>query len=367
MRATKLELTDFRNYTAQSVSFGEGINVFYGNNAQGKTNLLEGIFLFSMGKSNRTGRVSELIRNGAGEAKLNLSFRDGDRDMEAEIRLYRDRRKVISINGVPIQRSSELVGRFRVVYFGPEYLSLVKEGPAGRRRNLDIFISQIKPRYFSALSDVKKIIESKNALLKLERPNQTMLDILNDKLASGAAELIVQRAGYIAALSETAKEIQSHISGGTEELTMTYQSCIGAAEGLPLAEVQKRLRQKLEESKRRESELRESVIGPHREDILYAINGYDARAYASQGQQKTIVLVQKLSEVALMQKETGDLPVLLLDDIMSELDKTRRGFILNHIRDMQIFITCTDMDDLGANQTDIRLFPVQGGTVTEGE
>ncbi len=362
MQAKELTLTNFRNYERAHLSFTDGINILHGDNAQGKTNILEAVYLFSMGKSNRAHRDGELILHGQPTADLSLTFLDSQRESRADIRLFRSRRKQISVNEIPVRKNSELVGRFRVVYFGPEYLGLVKEGPKARRKNMDIVISQLKPSYFSALTDMKKIVESKNALLKMEHPNQAMLEIMNEKLTAVSAEIIACRSQYIQKIGALAKEIQGEISMGKEDLSLTYQSSVGEATALSKEEIAEKLRTKLSDAWQRELDLRESVIGPHREDIDYAINGKEAKAFASQGQQKTIVLVQKLAEVHLMEQETGELPVLLLDDIMSELDKKRQGFILNHIRDMQILITCTDVDGFDLDK-DAKLFSVENGTI----
>ncbi len=363
MLAKELALKNFRNYTEQEIAFGDGINIIYGDNAQGKTNILEAVYLFSMGKPSRARKDVELIRYGEERTDLSLSFADARRESKAEISLFSNRRKTVTVNGVPVRKNSELIGRFRVVCFGPEYLGLVKEGPKGRRKNMDILISQLRPRYFSALGDAKKIVESKNALLKMPNPNRAMLEILNEKLASVSAEVIACRAEYINKIAGLAREIQHEISGGREDLKVKYQSCIGDARGLSREEIKEKISTKLTEAVARELELRESVIGPHREDIGYDINEKEAKVFASQGQQKTVVLVQKLAEVELMRQETGEYPVLLLDDIMSELDKNRRGFILNHIRDIQILITCTDLEDFAVDGG-TRLFYIENGTIT---
>lgn len=360
MQAERLELKNFRNYTQQTLEFGEGINIFCGDNAQGKTNILEAVYLFSMGKASRARRDGELIRHGQETAELKLDFSDQERKCHGEIELFKNRRKSIRVNDIPIRKNSELVGRFRVVYFGPEYLGLVKEGPKPRRQNTDILISQLRPRYFSALSDLKKIVESKNALLKMERPNMAMLEILNEKLAAISAEVIAYRTVYLNRIGTIAGAIQRDISGGSEELEVRYISCIGETDGVEIPELKEKLARRLEEVRSRELDSRESVVGPHREDVGYYINGREAKLYASQGQQKTIVLVQKLAEVTLMQEETGELPVLLLDDIMSELDKKRRGFILNHIQKMQMLITCTDVEGFSLG-SETRLFTVENG------
>lgn len=362
MRVKKLTLTDFRNYREQTLEFGEGVNILYGDNAQGKTNVLEAIYLFSMGKANRAHRDAELIRHGQEKAELSLEFFDGERDCIAEVALFKNRRKTVTLNEVPVRKNSELVGRFRVVYFGPEYLGLVKEGPKMRRKNFDILISQLRPRYFAALADAKKLIDSKNALLKMEKPNIAMLEIINEKLAGVSAELIAYRTEYVKKIGTHAAALQKEISGGKEDLELKYQSCIGETEGLSVQEIKEKVLQKFADVQRRELDARETVAGPHREDIAYVIGGQDAKLYASQGQQKTVVLSQKLAEVALISQETGDLPVLLLDDIMSELDKKRQSFILNHIREMQILITCTDVDGFRMDG-DVTLFHVEEGRV----
>ncbi len=251
------------------------------------------------------------------------------------------------MNDIPVRRNSELIGRFNVVYFGPEYLGMVKEGPGKRRRNLDVLISQLKPAYFSALSDLRKIVESKNAILKMQNPNATMLGIMNEKLINISAVLIKYRSRYIKEIGEIAAEIQKKISGDKETLTVRYVSCIGAADGLDEAEIKRRMAEKIEKNSEREKTRMETLISPHRDDIIYEINGKEAKAYASQGQQKTIVLVEKLAEVELISREIGESPVLLLDDIMSELDKKRQAFILSNIKGMQIIITCTDIEEFG--------------------
>lgn len=347
MRANRLYLSNFRNYEEQSVEFSPGINVIFGDNAQGKTNILEAVHMFSLGKSNRTHRDSELIRHGETSAKIELEFEGGGREFEAVVEIVRNKGKSIKVNDIPVRRNSELIGRFNVVYFGPEYLGMVKEGPGKRRRNLDVLISQLKPAYFSALSDLRKIVESKNAILKMQNPNATMLGIMNEKLINISAVLIKYRSRYIKEIGEIAAEIQKKISGDKETLTVRYVSCIGAADGLDEAEIKRRMAEKIEKNSEREKTRMETLISPHRDDIIYEINGKEAKAYASQGQQKTIVLVEKLAEVELISREIGESPVLLLDDIMSELDKKRQAFILSNIKGMQIIITCTDIEEFG--------------------
>ncbi len=356
MIVKKLRLEDFRNYENQEIEFGSGINVIYGNNAQGKTNILEAVHMFSLGKSNRTSKDAELIRHGAASSKIYMEYSAYDRDSFFEISLHRGKRKSIIYNDIPVRKNSELLGRFNVVYFGPELLGLVKDGPKGRRRNLDMLISQLRPNYFSCITGLKRVVESKNALLKMENPNRTLLDVMNEKLVGLSAELILYRIEFIRRIEEIAREIQLDISSGKEELSVKYMSCIGriATEENPdRKEIISRFCERLNASAAREMEYGETIVSPHRDDIAFEINGKDARSFASQGQQKTIVLVEKLAEVRLIREEINETPVLLLDDIMSELDRKRRQFVMANIDDMQIMITCTDLDEFSESLNSI--------------
>lgn len=360
MKAEHLELKNFRNYESQKLDFADGVNVIYGDNAQGKTNILEAVYFFAMGKSNRARRDAELIRHGFDNAKIMLKFSDSQRSNIAEAEIYRDKRKIIRVNEIPIRRNSELVRRFNVVYFGPEYLGLVKEGPRIRRQTIDVLISQIKPGYLGALSELRKIIESKNALLRMEHPNLTMLDIMDEKLADISTSIILYRSLYISRVGRLAAEVQKDISGGKERLELRYNCCIGDATGLSAEDIGKMLRNRIAEARTREMRLGETVVGPHREDIDFLVNDTEAKFYASQGQQKSIVMAEKLAEVELIKAEAGEIPVLLLDDIMSELDRSRREYILGAMRDIQILITCTDTDGMTV-PPDARRIEVSGG------
>lgn len=369
MKINKLGLSDFRNYHDETVEFGSGVNIICGDNAQGKTNILEAVHMFSMGKSNRTPRDFELIRHGSQRAEIEMEYSAFERECELKICLDKGKRKSILYNDIPLKRISELLGKFNAVYFGPELLDLVKNGPGGRRRNIDMLISQLRPNYFSAVSELRKITDSKNALLKMQSPNKTMLEIMNKKLTDVSSEIISYRCEFVKRLEEIAREIQLDISGGSEELSYRYMSSIGriSSEEVPAkSEIRERFAARIEQNAKRETEYRETLISPHREDICFDINGKDARAFASQGQQKTVVLVEKLAESRLINSETGETPLLLLDDIMSELDIKRRAFVLGSISGMQIIITCTDMDEMSeAVCSESRIIHVENGSVTE--
>lgn len=371
MRANKLRLKNFRNYEEEEIRFDPGVNVIYGDNAQGKTNILEAVHIFSLGRSVRTVKDSELIRHGESSGQIGLDYSAYDRDSVFQIELSKKRRKVITYNELPIKKNSELLGKFNVVYFGPELSGLVKGGPRVRRRNLDMLISQLRPNYFSALSSLRQVVDSKNALLRMAEPNKTLLEIMNEKLCEYSAQIIGYRTEFLRRLAVLAAKIQKDISGGKEDLEIRYMSCIGRIDeeaDISRDRLTELLHEKISAAAPRELEYKETVISPHREDLIYEINGKEARAFASQGQQKTIVLVEKLAEVLLIKEEINETPVLLLDDIMSELDKARRKFVLKNIENMQILITCTDIDDFSEsveNVSEINRIYVEGGSAKE--
>jgi len=344
MKVKSLELKNFRNYEKQIFEFDDNVNIIYGYNAQGKTNILEAIYLFSLGKSNRTIKDSELIKFGEDFCEANIVFNDENRENTASINISKSKKKRIFVNEIPLKKNSELVGKFNAVYFGPEYLDLIKGGPKKRRKNIDIIISQLKVSYFSAAAELKNIIEQKNAVLKNEKPDKIILSILNEKLSEVSLIISKLRFKYIRKIEKIASGLQKQISENNESFEIKYISSIGYIEEFNEEKFKKEFTEKLEKNLEKEIILRECTVGPHRDDMEYKINGLDVKSFASQGQQKTTVLVQKIAEVELFKEETGEYPVLLLDDIMSELDSKRQQFVTEKIKNMQIFITCTSKE-----------------------
>ena len=364
MIVKKLKLHNFRNYEDQIIEFNDKINIIYGNNAQGKTNILEAIYLFSLGKSNRAAHDSDMIKFGQESSRLDIGFISKDREVKGQIELDFKKRKRIFINEIPVKKNSELVGNLNVVFFGPEYLSLIREGPKKRRRNLDITISQLRPNYLAAASDYKKLNDQKSSLLKKDRIDEVFLSVIDEKILEISEYIIKLRYEYIKKIENIAKKIQLEISDGKEILGMNYISCgikIGDSEIENLKEI---LRKKMTEMRQREIKYRESVFGPHRDDIEFFINDKDLKLFGSQGQQKTAILVQKIAEVELMKEEIGEYPVLLLDDIMSELDTVRQDFVINRIENMQIFITSTDSEKFKSLKSG-KFIKVEKGRITE--
>lgn len=360
MIVRNIRLRNFRNYEDEKIEFDEKINIIYGNNAQGKTNILEAIYLFSLGKSNRAATDVDMIKFGESDAEVDINFLSGKRENGGRLIIDLKKRKRIFINEIPVKKNSELVGSLNVVFFGPEYLSLIREGPKKRRRNLDILISQLRPSYLAAASDYKRLNDQKSRILKSEKIDSVLLSVIDEKILSLSEYLIKMRYEYIKKTEEEAKKIQLDISEGKEALSMDYISCgmkIGEEEIKGLSVL---LKKKAVELRQRELKYRECIFGPHRDDIEFFINGKNLKLFGSQGQQKTAILVQKIAEVELFFKETGEYPVLLLDDIMSELDQKRQSFVLNKIKNMQIFITCTDAEGFKELEGG-RLFKIEKG------
>lgn len=362
MIVNKIFLKNFRNYKSEEIEFDKKINIIHGNNAQGKTNILEAIYLFALGKSNRAFHDYDVINFEEEESEIKIDFISREKENTGEIYISKNKKKKISINEIPIKKNSDLVGRFNVVFFGPEYLSLIKEGPKKRRKNIDILISQLKKGYLSDISEYKKITDQKNVFLKDEKQDKVLLSVLNDKIIDLSLRIIKNRFEYVKKIEEIAKKIQLEISEGKENLEIDYISCGIKIENLDnLKEV---IEKKAKIMFEKEKKYKECIFGPHRDDFEFKINGLNLKLFGSQGQQKTAILVQKIAEVELFKEETGEFPVLLLDDIMSELDKERQNYVINKIKNMQIFITCTDAESL-KNIKSGKFIKIEKGMVKE--
>lgn len=347
-----LTLKNFRNYSQQTLEFDEKTNVFQGNNAQGKTNLLEALYLFSMGKSFRTTQDSDLIRFGESYTKAELRFCDRNREHVLEIIILRDKKKQIKINGLTISRLSELIGHLNVVLFYPEELGLVKEGPYIRRRFMDVALSQLRPGYYHTLGRYQRVVEQRNKLIKKIRMSGSdslsdTLFVWNEKLADYGMELCSYREEFMERLNVLARK--AHFEASGEQLTVLYK---------PRFDSREAFLEKLEISFEREIEQGFTLYGPHREDFDILINDKEAKVFGSQGQQRSAVLSLKLAQADLLFEEYGEYPVLLLDDIMSELDQKRRAYLAGRIPDKQVFITCTELDTLLSQGS---VFTVSGG------
>lgn len=342
MTVNSVKIKNFRNISDLSFSADNGVNVIYGENAQGKTNILESIWLFTGCKSFRSAKDIELIKFNEDFAKINLEFSDNLREKKSEI-IIADKKKTASLNGVSLRSTAELIGSFYAVIFSPVHLSLIKDGPSARRKFLDTALCQLKPSYAEHLSGYKRALIQRNALLKdlhLNSELYDMLDTWDDQLARYSACVIKERLQYIDLLSVYSKNIYSGISENKENFSVSYSKVINkdtSIKDIYLIEVEN-----LKNSRKEDILSKTTTVGPHRDDLEILINNVSARSFGSQGQQRSCALALKLGESEIIKKITGETPVALLDDVMSELDEKRQDYVLNHINDRQVFLTCCD-------------------------
>ncbi len=368
MYVKKVTLKNFRNYSFQEVEFKKGLNVIHGNNAQGKTNLLESIFVGAIGKSFKSVSEKEIISFGEKFSDIKIDYYANGRDMYNTVRLFNGKKKAVTLNGVALTKMSELVGNLTVVIFTPEELSLVKDGPGIRRRFADMAISQIKPKYMHILSKYNKALEQKNKLLKEIKNKPSLketLSLWNEQLAQAGARIIILRREFLERIEKAAASVHREISLGKEDLTLFYKTLEGSEKLTSAEEVKDLLLKALQEGTEKEIILGQGIIGPHRDDVIFNINGNNAKIYGSQGQQRTIVLAVKLAQREIFLEESGQEPILLLDDILGELDITRREYLFSKIGSSQVFITCTDTDRIEEKGKNTAYFRVEGGHIRE--
>lgn len=356
MWINEIKLSNFRNYNYQEIKLHENINVFYGENAQGKTNIIESIFLSSIGKSFRTNNEKELIRFGEEKAVSEIYFQKSDRDGKIKIEI--NDKKNIYLNGIKLKKLSELLGNINIVIFTPDDINILKGGPQNRRRFLDIMISQLRPNYMHILNLYLKTIEQRNKYLrqiKEENKDEKLLDIWDEKLAEYAVIISNYRNDFMEKIKNKIEKIHSEITDNREDIEIEYLTeCLDKENYLNLLK------------QRRKLDIIKSYTtkGIHRDDFNIYINKKELSIYGSQGQHRTAMLSLKLSEVNIIEDEIGEKPVLLLDDFMSELDSKRRNHFLEKINDTQVIITCTDKIDIEKNK--ILIYNVNDGKVLRG-
>ena len=354
-----IELKNFRNYEDLNISFDEGTNIFYGDNAQGKTNILEAAYVSGTTKSHKCSKDKEMIRFGEQEAHIRTIVLKNGKEYQIDMHLKHNKTKGIAINKVPIRKASELFGILNMVFFSPEDLNIIKNGPSERRRFLDSELCQLDRIYLSDLTTYKKILNQRNKLLKdiVYRPDlKDTLPIWDLQLAETGKKIIKRRKQFVEELSEIVYRNHYHISGGKEELILKYDPDV---DDIFFEDELLRVR---------ERDLKQCMtsVGPHRDDLLFSIQDIDIRKFGSQGQQRTSALSLKLSEIELVKKAIHETPVLLLDDVLSELDSNRQNYLLNSIHDTQTLITCTGLDEFVKNRFQInKIFKVVQGNVSE--
>ncbi len=352
MEINKVSLRDFRNYGNQTLDLDPRCNVIFGENAQGKTNLLEALVYLSCGRSPRAKTDRDMIRFDAQTAQLSVSVWARDRKFQVQADLFRDRRRRVTINQVPAKNSAELSRVYQTVFFCPEDLHLIREGAAARRRFMDTALCQLRPRYAAALSEYRRSYDHKNRILRDAEQRPDLLETLpefNERMVRFGAVLIHYRAQFALRLEEYAAAHHAECSGGKERLTVRYDTVSSVEDPTaPLEELTERLREHMASHQAAERASRLCLSGPHKDDLLVSIDGRDAKSFASQGQTRTAALAMKLAEREIYKNVTGEYPVLLLDDVLSELDPRRQEFVLNRIAGGQVFITCCEDDRLPA-------------------
>ena len=353
-----IKLENFRNYETLELQLDPGTNIFYGENAQGKTNILESVYLCGTTKSHKGSRDREMIRFDQEEAHIRMKLDRAGSSYSIDMHLKKNRPKGIAINGVPIRKAGELLGLGNFVFFSPEDLNIIKSGPGERRRFVDLELCQLSKVYLFQLSNYNKILNQRNKLLKeiSFRPEYLdTLDVWDSQLVQYGQRVIQERELFVSRLNEIIGGIHQRLSGGRETLVIHYEKNVEPEE----------FEARLTANRDRDLKLRTTQTGPHRDDLCFDIGGMDIRKFGSQGQQRTAALSLKLSEIELVKQEIKDTPVLLLDDVLSELDSSRQKYLLDGIHDIQTLITCTGLDEFVENRFEIyKVFRVSDGVVT---
>lgn len=358
MYIKNIELKDFRNYESLKVSFGKNVNIFIGNNAQGKTNLLESIYLNAMAKSFKTSKDKELIRFGKDFCKIKTGAFFDDDDHITEIVINKEGKKGIKLDGVKIKKTSELLERIFIIIFSPEDLKIVKDEPEKRRRFVDRELCQIKPGYYSDLNNYRRVLKQRNVYLKENSIDSNIIDIWDHELAKYGSRVIAKRAEFIEKIDKISREIHDRISGGSEALNIKYELNIerGYEEDIFYGI--------LKNSRDDDIKNRSTGRGPHKDDLKISADGIDLRRFGSQGQQRTAALSLKLSEIRLIEEEIGEKPILLLDDVLSELDNDRQSYLINSLGGNQLFITTTDISGKVARTLpEGKIFKIKAGEI----
>lgn len=352
-----VELNNFRNYESLHMELDSGTNILYGDNAQGKTNILESIYVNGTTKSHKGSKDREMIRFGCEESHIRTIVEKGGVDYQIDMHLKKNSSKGIAINRIPIRKASELFGILNLVFFSPEDLNIIKNGPSERRRFLDMELCQLNKLYLYELTRYNKILNQRNKLLKdiIFRPElKDTLSVWDDQLVESGKKIIEAREEFVGELGVIVQKIHKSLSGNKEELILSYEPDSRAEE----------LEKKMMEYRERDMKFGQTTAGPHRDDLSFFVDKVDIRRFGSQGQQRTSALSLKLSEIELVKKSIHDTPILLLDDVLSELDSNRQNFLLNSIHDIQTLITCTGLDEFVKNRFHInRVYQVVEGTV----
>lgn len=358
MYIKNMSLINYRNYESLQLELGKNVNVFMGDNAQGKTNIVESIYYGAFAKSHRTSRDKELINWKRDKAYISLFIGKSRLDKRIDINILRDGKKAIKVNNIKVNKIGELFGTFNVVMFSPEDLKVIKEAPSLRRRLLDMELSQINSKYYFNLVQYNKILNERNVLLKSKKFSEDILEVYDMQLIEYADYIISKRLEYIDKINFYGINIHREITSGKEKIQFKYNCTVS------LEDFKSNYLKKLRDNILRDREKGLTSVGPHRDDFNVLINDVDIKIFGSQGQQRTSILTMKFSSLKIIKEVTGEYPVLLLDDVLSELDINRKRYILSTISDIQTIITCTGMDDLKNYLDDkSKIFTVSNGQI----
>ena len=357
LKIKQLKLKNYRNYDLLELDFDSSTNILYGDNAQGKTNILESIYMCGTTKSHRGTKDRDMIRFGQEEAHIEAVIDKKGVPFEIDIHLKNNSPKGVAINKMPIRRAIELFGIVNIVFFSPEDLNIIKNGPSERRKFIDLELSQLDKVYLSDLSNYNRIVNQRNKLLKDVYDRKDLietLDIWDLQLVNYGKKIIDRRNQFIVELNKIVGKVHEQLTGGKEHLQIYYEPSVSSVD----------FEINLKKNREKDIKMKSTSVGPHRDDICFMADGLDIRKFGSQGQQRTAALSLKLSEIEIVKKVINDTPILLLDDVLSELDKHRQNYLLDSISDIQTLITCTGLDDFVNNRFHInKIMHVDNGKV----
>ena len=361
MHIKKIKINNYRNYNEAEISFHEKMNILYGDNAQGKTNILESIYICATTKSHQGSKDREIIKMGCDEAHVKMYIEKEGLEHYIDLHLKKNKPKGIAVNGIPIKRSAELMGIINIVLFSPEDLNIIKNGPSERRRFIDMELCQLSRIYLDNLYRYSKVLNQRNHLLKQISYDESLketLSVWDEQLIKYGTEIIKERKEFIEQINNISADIHRKLTGGKEFLSIQYEPDVNEEE----------FADKLYKNYNRDIYYEITHTGPHRDDIKFISNDMDLRTYGSQGQKRTAALSLKLSEIEIVKKKTGDIPVLLLDDVLSELDRSRQNYLLESIDGVQTIITCTGLEEFINHSLDVnRIYKIENGNVTDIE
>lgn len=353
----EVNLTNYRNYITLEMAFNQGVNILYGENAQGKTNLIEAIYMCSTSKSHRLSKDKEIIRLGEKEAHIHVSFERDEMGHDIDMHMTQRGPKKVAVDKQPIKKMNQLFGQIHVIMFSPEDLGIIKNGPKDRRRFIDMELSQLNPLYMYYLSQYHKVLKQRNQLLKNQDNHGelgALLDVFDEQLIGYGLKVIELRESFVEQLDAIYHEKHKDLSGNRELVHVVYERSVSIDD----------YKKSMQEKKATDIRMRTTTIGPHRDDLSFVMNDIDLRTYGSQGQQRTAALALKLSEIILVKESTNETPILLLDDVLSELDHHRQTYLIHHLEGIQTFITCTGVEDvIKIGMGEYQLYEVENATI----